>query len=57
MKSTRAGILHAGDEAAARFKQAAGEAVDRYIPDLLGDDAEWQEVYSKTAKDVEDEKR
>ena len=57
VRLTRAGILEAGDEAAARFKLAAEEAVDRYIPDLLGDDDEWQDVYTKTAKDVEDEKR
>lgn len=50
-------ILEAGDEAAHRLKKAADEVVSRYVPDLIGDEESWQEVYSRTAKDVEDEKR
>lgn len=57
LESTRQGILEAGDEAAQRFKKAASEVVDRYGSDILGDDEAWQQVYTETAKEVEDEKR
>ena len=57
VKSTQRSILEAGDEAAVQLRKAAGEAVGKYVPDLAGDDDAWQEVYAKTAKDVEDEKR
>ena len=57
LKSTQKGILEAGDEAADTIRKAAGEAVNRYMPDLAGDDDAWQEVYTKTAKDIEDQKR
>jgi gas vesicle protein len=57
VEETQQSILDVGDEAAKRLRKAAQEAVDRYIPDVVGDDDSWQEVYSSTAKDVEDEKR
>lgn len=50
-------ILEAGDEAADRLKKAAEEVVNRYVPDWIGDDESWQDVYSRTAKDIEDEKQ
>ena len=57
LKSTQENILEVGDEAAHNVKRAASEVVDKYMPDILGDDAEWQEAYAKTVKDVEEEKR
>ena len=56
LKVTQQSIRKAGDEAAGSIKKAASEAVDRYVPDLLGDDEAWQDVYTRTVKDVEDEK-
>ncbi len=57
LKSTQQSILEAGDEAADTIRKAANEAVYRYMPDLAGDDDAWQDVYMKTLKDVEDQKR
>ncbi len=57
VRETQANIIRAGDEASERLTKAAGEAVDKLMPDMGGDDAAWQEVYTQTAKDVEDEKR
>ncbi len=49
-------IIEAGEEAADNIKKAASEAVGKYAPDLLGDDEAWQDVFTRTMKDVEDEK-
>jgi gas vesicle protein len=57
VKETQQNIIEVGDEAATRLRQAASEVVERYAPDIVGDDVEWQEVYSRTVKEVEDEKR
>ena len=57
LKATHENILDVGDEAAHNVKKAAYEVVDKYMPDILGDDAEWQEAYARTVKDVEEEKR
>ena len=57
LKSTQESILEVGDEAAHNVKKAASEVVEKYMPDILGDDAEWQEAYARTVKDIEEEKR
>ena len=57
LKSTQQRIVEAGDDAADHVRKAAADAVDRYLPDVVGDDDAWQEAYSSTMKDVEDEKR
>lgn len=57
VKATQQNIVEVGDEAADRLRKAAGEVVQKYVPDIVGDDAEWQEAYARTAKEVEDEKR
>ena len=44
-------VLAAGDDAAEHLRSAVEETVEKVVPQL-GSEADWEDVFAKTAKDI-----